>query len=129
GEREATLIKAVAQDELDEQAVGLGGEAEAYPKVAPPARAKVGIEDRKQQMLLLTERIKRRHRAAAAVGLQTRIDLGGDGVARFCIGGKLKAPFAPFPLQTALKHRVERDVPGTPLFIDNGPDLQCPGIR
>ena len=74
------------------------GEAESHPKVAFPLGPEIQINHGKEQVLLLAERIKGGDRAYAPVVFQTPTDFGGQVVAQFRIGGKLKAAFDAFPL-------------------------------
>src|SRR5438067_1158832 len=79
-------------------------------------------------MLLLAQGIKRGDRSDPAMVLQASIDLGEEGVAELRIGGELEASVGAFAFQAPFEDGIERDVPGTPLLIDDGPDFDSPCI-
>ena len=122
-------VKAVAQNEFDQQAIRPWRQANAYSKIAFPLWSQIEIEDREQKVLLLTQGVNGSDRPDPAVVLQAGADFWGDGVAELRIGGKFKALAGVFTFQAPFEDGIERDVPGTPLFIDDGPYLQGPRIR
>jgi hypothetical protein len=92
-------VKAVTQNEFDQQAIRLWREANAYPNIAFPLWAEVEIEDRKQEVLLLAERVKGGDRSDPPIVFEASTDRGSEGIAEFGVGGKLKALVRVFPFK------------------------------
>src|SRR5205814_5338519 len=79
-------------------------------------------------MLLFTKRVKSRNRTDGSVIFQTRGNLLSEIVTNLNVWRELKPALYIRPLKSALKRRIERQVPTLYLLVDDRTELQGPGI-
>src|SRR5580704_5349999 len=121
--------KAVAQDHLYQQVIGTCRDAYAHTEIKLPFRAQIQVDSRQDLLLLLAQRIEASHRTERAIILQTAGDLRRDVVTDFEVRRKFQPTARVGTVEGAVQRWVERAVPASQLFIDDGADLPGPGIR
>src|SRR6266853_3348402 len=84
------LMKAAADDRLEDEVVGGAGQAEADAGVELPFRRDVQVDRGEDLLLALSRRVETGERAVRAVVLDAEVDLAGDVERHRDVGRELR---------------------------------------
>ncbi len=79
-------------------------------------------------MLLLADLIEATYGAESSVILESAANLFRQLITHFKVGSKLKAAFGAWSFECAVESWVEREIPATGFFVDDGANFPGPRI-
>src|SRR5215469_8961016 len=121
-------IEAIAKNHLGDQMIGRVGHAHTEAEIHFPLRRKIQVDRGKQLMLLLTGGKEVGGRTEGAVVLESAGNLLCEIVAEFEVRREGEALMDTLPVKGAIKSRIEGEVPGAGLFVDDRANLPGPGV-
>src|SRR6266540_1420078 len=124
----AAPVESVADDHLDDQAVGGGCEPDSHAGIELPLGPEVQVDDGEDLVLLLPESVESADWTKPGIVLEARADPGGEGVTDLQARRELEAAARVLAFQRQAERGIEGDVPGPPLLVDDGADGECPRV-
>src|ERR1700723_838410 len=121
-------IEAAAEDGLDDQVVGGPCGADAYANVDLPKGRDVEIRDDEDLLLLVVHRRNIADGAVVCVPLNAPADDPGEVVADLGARREAKALIDVRAMQGTLERRIDREIPASDAFVDDGAYLPSPGV-